>query len=74
MSLGFEVGNIQNDIKKLCFKAMGCLWTCLLQWEFAPSFLIGMSEMGLLVVTLCNLTAVVKNGLFYLDIFCCCIP
>ena len=46
MALGFEGGNIQNDIKKLCFKAMGCLWTCLLQWEFAPGFLTGMSEMS----------------------------
>ena len=48
---------------------MGCLWTCLLRWEFAPSFLTGMSEMGLSVVTFCNLTAVIKNGPFYLDIF-----
>ena len=75
MLLGFEGGNIQNDIKKSCvLRQWGVFGLAyFIESLFAPSFLIGMSEMGLSVVTFCNLTAVIKNGPFYLDIFCCCI-
>ena len=44
----------------------------LLQWEFAPSLLLGMSDTGSLVDTLWYLTVVIC--LFYLDILDCCIP